>query len=67
MDKNKHLHILGIVLGLIAFLFSAIMLIAWIPMLKISLFRALTYIIIYALGLLASLWLINFLSRKVLN
>lgn len=67
MDKNKHLHILGIVLGLIAFLFSAIMLIAWIPVLKINQVKALTYIIIYASGLLASVWLVNFLARKALN
>lgn len=67
MNKNKLLYILGIVLGLIAFLFSALMMIAWIPLLKISYTKGITYIIIYSLGMIASVWLVNFLARRIFD
>lgn len=65
--NNKHLYMLGIILGLFAFFSSALMMIAWIPLLKISYTKGMTYIIIYSLGMIASVWLVNFLARRIFD
>ncbi|MEM4394887.1 MAG: hypothetical protein QXK74_08425 [Candidatus Nitrosocaldaceae archaeon] len=63
----KHLYLLGIILCLFAFFFSALMLLAYFPLIKLNPAKTLIHVLIYAGGLIASVVLVNYFARKMFD